>query len=255
MCAADPSAHPREPRPARRPRRLPRTRHEEDACDGAAIAGALIASSPRVPVLTTKSELKRENRGGDLSEIDEDQDEVSCVSWPARWLASAALATVPWSRGARRVGHARSEAERVRQGHRQEGDGVADQDGRDRHGDPGRRLLDHRQGREGVLRLRQRQRWHQRPPDQVHPLHRALNPAQEAAFARKLVESDKVAGIVGNTSFAECGVNWKYYKSKGFTVIGAGVQAECFGTPSSSSRTWARATACRVRPRRWSGRA
>ena len=60
----------------------------------------------------------------------------------------------------------------------------------------------------------------------------ALNPAQEAAFARKLVESDKVAGIVGNTSFAECGVNWKYYKSKGFTVIGAGVQAECFGTPS-----------------------
>jgi branched-chain amino acid transport system substrate-binding protein len=59
-----------------------------------------------------------------------------------------------------------------------------------------------------------------------------LNPAQEAALARKLVESDKVVGIVGNTSFAECGVNWKYYKAKGFLVIGAGVQAECFGTPS-----------------------
>src|SRR5205823_910337 len=59
-----------------------------------------------------------------------------------------------------------------------------------------------------------------------------LNPAQEASLARKLVESDKVVGIVGNTSFAECGVNWKYYKSKGFVVIGAGVQAECFGTPS-----------------------
>ena len=59
-----------------------------------------------------------------------------------------------------------------------------------------------------------------------------LNPAQEAALARKLIESDKVVGIVGNTSFAECGTNWKYYKSKGFTVIGAGVQAECFGTPS-----------------------
>ena len=58
-----------------------------------------------------------------------------------------------------------------------------------------------------------------------------LNPAQEAALARKLIESDKVVGIVGNTSFAECGVNWKYYKSKGFVVIGAGVQAECFGTP------------------------
>ncbi len=59
-----------------------------------------------------------------------------------------------------------------------------------------------------------------------------LNPAQEASLARKLVESDKVVGVVGNTSFAECGTNWKYYRSKGFVVIGAGVQAECFGTPS-----------------------
>ncbi len=58
-----------------------------------------------------------------------------------------------------------------------------------------------------------------------------LNPAQQASLARKLVESDKVVGIVGNTSFTECGTNWKYYKSKGYTVIGAGVQAECFGTP------------------------
>ena len=58
-----------------------------------------------------------------------------------------------------------------------------------------------------------------------------LNPAQQATLARKLVQSDKVVGIVGNTSFTECGTNWKYYKSKGFYVIGAGVQAECFGTP------------------------
>ena len=59
-----------------------------------------------------------------------------------------------------------------------------------------------------------------------------LNPAQEAALARKLIESDKVVGVVGNTSFAECGTNWKYYKSKGYVVIGAGVQAECYSTPS-----------------------
>jgi len=59
-----------------------------------------------------------------------------------------------------------------------------------------------------------------------------LNPAQEAALARKMVQSDKAVGIVGNTSFAECGTNWKYYKSKGYVVIGAGVQAECFSTPS-----------------------
>ena len=59
-----------------------------------------------------------------------------------------------------------------------------------------------------------------------------LNPAQEAALARKLVEKDKVVGVVGNTSFAECGTNAKYYASKGFVVIGAGVQAECYSTPS-----------------------
>jgi len=59
-----------------------------------------------------------------------------------------------------------------------------------------------------------------------------LNPAQEAALARKLIEQDKVVGVVGNTSFAECGTNWKYYQRKGFIVIGAGVQAECFSTPS-----------------------
>src|SRR5262245_24740529 len=59
-----------------------------------------------------------------------------------------------------------------------------------------------------------------------------LNPAQEAALARKLIEKDRVVGVAGNTSFAECGTNWKYYKSKGFIVIGAGVQAECYSTPS-----------------------
>jgi branched-chain amino acid transport system substrate-binding protein len=60
----------------------------------------------------------------------------------------------------------------------------------------------------------------------------ALDPNQEKALARKMIEGDKVVGVVGNTSFAECGTNWKYYKSKGFVVIGAGVQAECYSTPS-----------------------
>jgi len=59
-----------------------------------------------------------------------------------------------------------------------------------------------------------------------------LDPALEASLARKLVESDKVVGIVGNTSFAECGTNWRYYKSKGYVVLGAGVQAECYSTPN-----------------------
>jgi branched-chain amino acid transport system substrate-binding protein len=60
----------------------------------------------------------------------------------------------------------------------------------------------------------------------------ALDPNQEKALAKKMVESDHAIGIVGNTSFAECGTNWRYYKSKGYVVIGAGVQAECYSTPS-----------------------
>src|SRR5207247_2571206 len=59
-----------------------------------------------------------------------------------------------------------------------------------------------------------------------------LTPAEDAALARKLIQSDRVVGVVGNISFAECGTNWKYYKSKGYVVIGAGVQAECYSTPS-----------------------
>jgi branched-chain amino acid transport system substrate-binding protein len=60
----------------------------------------------------------------------------------------------------------------------------------------------------------------------------ALDPNQEKALAKKMVESDHAVAIVGNTSFAECGTNWKYYKSKHVIVIGAGVQAECYSTPS-----------------------
>ena len=60
----------------------------------------------------------------------------------------------------------------------------------------------------------------------------ALDPNQEKALAKKMVESDHAVAIVGNTSFAECGTNWKYYKQHHVIVIGAGVQAECYSTPS-----------------------
>ena len=60
----------------------------------------------------------------------------------------------------------------------------------------------------------------------------ALDPNQEKALAKKAIESDHAVGIVGNTSFAECGTNAAYYHSKGYVVIGAGVQAECYSTPS-----------------------
>jgi branched-chain amino acid transport system substrate-binding protein len=59
-----------------------------------------------------------------------------------------------------------------------------------------------------------------------------LRPEQEAALARRLVESDKVVGVAGNTSFAECAVNRNYWKRQGFYIINAGVPGECFTSPN-----------------------
>ncbi len=62
-----------------------------------------------------------------------------------------------------------------------------------------------------------------------------LKPEQITALAKKLVESDKVVGVVGNTSFIDCPVNHKYYEQQGFYVIIAGVPGECFGTPNMAA--------------------
>ena len=82
-----------------------------------------------------------------------------------------------------------------------------------------------------------------------------LNPAQEAALARKLIESDKVVGIVGNTSFAECGTNCEVLQEQGLRRhrrrrAGRVLQHAVV----RRGRTWARATATSA-PRRRSIRA
>jgi branched-chain amino acid transport system substrate-binding protein len=59
-----------------------------------------------------------------------------------------------------------------------------------------------------------------------------LDAAQNRNLAKKLVESDKVVGVVGSTSLIECAINAKYWKQTGYYVIGAGVPGECFGTPN-----------------------
>ena len=100
-----------------------------------------------------------------------------------------------------------------------------------------------------VLQVRQRQRRHQRPPDQLHALQRA---AQSGAAAGPREEAHRERqGRRDRRQHELHGVrnNWKYYKSKGFIVIGAGVQAESSARPSSSSRTWGRATATSALPR------
>jgi branched-chain amino acid transport system substrate-binding protein len=56
------------------------------------------------------------------------------------------------------------------------------------------------------------------------------DPAQNAALVRKLVESEKVVAMVGNTSIIECAINHKYYESKGIYMIGSGIAPECYST-------------------------
>lgn len=56
------------------------------------------------------------------------------------------------------------------------------------------------------------------------------DPGQNAALVKKLVESTKVVGMVGNTSIIECAINHKYYESKGIYMIGSGIAPECYAT-------------------------
>ncbi len=60
-----------------------------------------------------------------------------------------------------------------------------------------------------------------------------INPATAAAQARKIVASDKVIAIIGNTEILDCTVNHKYYRANGYYVIGSGIAPECYnGAPT-----------------------
>jgi branched-chain amino acid transport system substrate-binding protein len=61
------------------------------------------------------------------------------------------------------------------------------------------------------------------------------DPAQIAGLAHKLIETDKVVGIVGGFSIIECAVDHKYWESLGIYEIDAGIAPECYGTPNSSA--------------------
>ena len=61
------------------------------------------------------------------------------------------------------------------------------------------------------------------------------NPAQIAADAKQLVQTDHVVGIVGNTSIIECSVDSSYWQKLGFYIIDSGIAPECYGTPNSAA--------------------
>ena len=61
------------------------------------------------------------------------------------------------------------------------------------------------------------------------------NPAQIAADAKQLVQTDHVLGIVGNTSIIECAVDSSYWASLGYYIIDSGIATECYSTPNSAA--------------------
>jgi branched-chain amino acid transport system substrate-binding protein len=73
-----------------------------------------------------------------------------------------------------------------------------------------------------------------RPIDYV-TYEEQVDPQQIAGFAKKLVEEDKVLGIVGSTSLIECSVNKDYYAEQNYYLIIAGVAQDCFTSPNFSA--------------------
>ena len=61
------------------------------------------------------------------------------------------------------------------------------------------------------------------------------NPGQIAGLATKLVQTDHVLGIVGNTSIIECSVDHNYWQKLGFYIIDPGIAPECWSTPNSAA--------------------
>src|SRR6476619_420535 len=61
------------------------------------------------------------------------------------------------------------------------------------------------------------------------------NPAQVAADAKQLVQTNKVLGIVGSTSIIECSINSSYWQKLGFFVIDSGIAPECYSTQNSAA--------------------
>ena len=60
-------------------------------------------------------------------------------------------------------------------------------------------------------------------------------PAQVAAAAKKLIQTDHVVGIVGVFDLLECTINGPYWKQLGVYEMGAGIAPECWSTPNSAA--------------------
>jgi len=60
-------------------------------------------------------------------------------------------------------------------------------------------------------------------------------PAQIAAAAKQLIQTDHVVGIVGVFDLLECTIDESYWKQLGIYEMGAGIAPECWSTPNSAA--------------------
>jgi branched-chain amino acid transport system substrate-binding protein len=60
-------------------------------------------------------------------------------------------------------------------------------------------------------------------------------PAQIAAAAKQLIQTDHVVGIVGVTDLLECTIDQAYWKQLGIYEIDSGISPECWSTPNSAA--------------------
>ncbi len=60
-------------------------------------------------------------------------------------------------------------------------------------------------------------------------------PAQIAAAAKQLIQTDHVVGIVGVTDLLECTIDQAYWKQLGIYEIDSGIAPECWSTPNSAA--------------------
>ncbi|MBV9367164.1 MAG: ABC transporter substrate-binding protein [Solirubrobacterales bacterium] len=73
-----------------------------------------------------------------------------------------------------------------------------------------------------------------------HPVHLFVQydqtqPAQIAAAAKQLIQTDHVVGIVGVFDLLECTIDQGYWKQLGIYEMGAGIAPECWSTPNSAA--------------------
>ena len=60
-------------------------------------------------------------------------------------------------------------------------------------------------------------------------------PAQVAAAAKQLIQTDHVVGIVGVFDLLECTIDQSYWKQLRIYEMGAGIAPECCSTPNSAA--------------------